>query len=759
MANRDVGKQTGSLPLPAGEVVRSELARLLADERFANSPTLIRFLEYTVAEALAGRGDQLKESLLGREVFDRGVNFDPRIDPIVRVQAGKLRAKLAEYYKARGSADPIRIEFPKGSYSPHFVPLEPDAGEAELPAVPRPEPAPAEPAPAAVAPATPGRRLSRVAILVAAGAAFVVPIAWQWLRSRAAPEPKITLTQLTFEAGSAMNPAISRDGRLLAYSSDRGRGDLNIWIRPIEGGAPVQLTHDEAADHSPDFSPDGTWIVFRSHRRGGGIFAVPVFGGEERRIAGEGWAPRFSPDGAWIAYLGPGRSVFVVPMAGGQPRKVASGEVEVLSGPIWAPDGTHIIFLGAPRAGEGAARQYDWHSVSWTGGAPTRVGLREQLRAQGLPEPGLDTRPGDWLGDSIVFSLRRGKAANIWKTPVDTKTLRVAGRAEQLTAGTAAETFPRCSVSGRMVLTSEDQLTHIFSLQLDQKTGEARGTPQQLTSDSSLIHDRAYPRMSAEGTKVAFVSSRSGTQELLLKNLESGRESPLAAIPRQERLPLVSGDESLLVYGSEGGGTQVIYAVEPERPFAQRICDGCGLVLDWSRDGHKVLLEGPSRRALELWDRDVGKRVELIGYPTGTLSHATLSADRNWLALVFTSPPGAFVAPLASRPVSREDLVPVTAGTDLGSFHWSPDGNVLYFFSRLDDYRCLWGQRLDARTKRPAGKPFSVQHFHSNRLSPWGSWISVGIGRMVFTLTEPRSNVWMATLGAGQAAVPGAALR
>jgi len=758
MANRDIGKQTGSLPLPAAEAVRSELARLLADELFVNSPTLIRFLEYTVAEALDGRGDQLKESLLGREVFGRGVNFDPRIDPIVRVQAGKLRAKLADYYRGRGSADPIRIEFPKGGYGPHFVPLERDSEKAELPGAPRPEPAPAGPA-QTVSSATPGRRLSRIAILAAAGVALAALIAWLWVRSRAVPEPKITLTQLTFEAGSAMNPAISRDGRLLAYSSDRGRGDLNIWIRPIEGGVPAQLTHDEAADHSPDFSPDGTWVVFRSHRQGGGIYAIPVFGGEERRIAGEGWAPRFSPDGAWIAYLGPGRSVFVVPTAGGQPRKVAGGEVEALAGPIWTPDGTHLIFLGAARSGESAARQYDWHSVNWTGGAPARVGLGEQLRTQGLPEPGSDTRPGDWLGDSIVFSLRRGKAASIWKAPVNMKTLRLSGRVEQLTAGTAAETFPRCSASGRMVLTSEDQLTHIFSLQLDQRTGEALGSPQQLTSDSSLTDDRTHPRISAKGAAVAFVSSRSGTQELLIKDLASGRESPLAATPRQERLPLISGDESLLVYGSQGGAAQAIYAVEPEKPFAQRICDGCGRVLDWSRDGHKVLLEGASRRAIELWDRDAGKRVELISYPTGTLSQATLSADRNWLALVFSSPPGAFVAPLASGPVPREALVPIPAGTDLGTFQWSPDGNVLYFFSRLDDYRCLWGQRLDARTKRPAGKPFSVQHFHSNRLSPWGSWISVGAGRMVFMLTEPRSNVWMATLGAGQAEAPGAALR
>ena len=669
MANRNTGNQDGPPALPAEEDIRAELLRLIRDEHFANSPTLIRFLEYTVAEALADRGAQLKESLVGREVFDRGVDFDPRIDPIVRVQAGKLRAKLADYYESRGAGDPLRIEFPKGGYAPHFVISQAPAATAGL-SITNGEsnPAVAPVAASVAAEVKPEWRMRWVGI-VAAGLALALAGAWFWRHMRAAAEPKIRLVQLTFEAGSAMNPAISRDGKLLAYSSDRGRGDLNIWIRPIEGGAPSQLTHDEAADHSPDFSPDGTLIAFRSYRHGGGVYVVSVFGGEARLIASEAWAPRFSPDGAWISFVGRDRGVFVAPLTGGQARKVAGETIEAIGGPIWTPDGSHLIFLGGPRPAGSAWREYDWYSVPWTGGTPAPAGLRDQLLAQGLSPPTTTTRPGDWLGGSIVFSLQSAKAASIWEVPWDRRNLRVAGPAVRLTAGTAAETFPRCSASGRMVLTNESQLTHVFSLQLDPRTGEAAGVPRQLTADSSLIHDRAYPRLSADGRTLSYVSNRSGTQDLVLKDLADGSETSLGALPRQESLPLIWGDDSLLVYGSED--VQTIYSVERGRPFAERICDRCGRVLDWSSDGHSILMEDVHRRALQRWDRNSGNRSELMTYPVGSLQNATLSPDRKWAAISFSSPGSALLLPLSGGALSNAKEIRLELGTDLSALHWA----------------------------------------------------------------------------------------
>jgi TolB-like protein len=102
------------------EQVRAALDRVLAAPEFVNAARLSRFLRFAVEKSLAGAGSELKEYLLGVEVFDRGQDFDPRLDPIVRVEAGRLRGKLQEYYEGGGQGDPVRIVFRKGSYAPSF---------------------------------------------------------------------------------------------------------------------------------------------------------------------------------------------------------------------------------------------------------------------------------------------------------------------------------------------------------------------------------------------------------------------------------------------------------------------------------------------------------------------------------------------------------------------------------------------------------------------------------------------------------------
>src|SRR5690242_20370083 len=79
-----------------------------------------RFLRFTVEQALSGHAADLKEYLIGVEVFDRKSEYDSRVDPIVRVEARRLRSKLRKYYESEGRDDAIRIEFPTGSYVPQF---------------------------------------------------------------------------------------------------------------------------------------------------------------------------------------------------------------------------------------------------------------------------------------------------------------------------------------------------------------------------------------------------------------------------------------------------------------------------------------------------------------------------------------------------------------------------------------------------------------------------------------------------------------
>jgi Tetratricopeptide repeat len=103
------------------KAVREQLDRMVRSGPFLQSQRRQRFLEYIVDETLAGRGGRLKGYSIALEVFGRPDTFDPVADPIVRIEAGRLREKLRLYYDTEGMSDPIRIELPLGSYQPRIT--------------------------------------------------------------------------------------------------------------------------------------------------------------------------------------------------------------------------------------------------------------------------------------------------------------------------------------------------------------------------------------------------------------------------------------------------------------------------------------------------------------------------------------------------------------------------------------------------------------------------------------------------------------
>src|SRR6185437_2073499 len=178
------------------------------------------------------------------------------------------------------------------------------------------------------------------------------------------------LLRLTNDPGFSGTPAISPDGKLLAYSSDRNREEgLDLFVRQVSGGEPVRLTFDGEDNTTPDFSPDGGSIVFRSSRNGGGIYEIASLGGESRLIVSEGFNPRYSPDGSRIAYWvgdygiseavpGSGQ-VWIIPRSAGQPKLVAP-DLTGARYPIWSPDGKGLLFLGYS-----SKRAYDDSAIDW----------------------------------------------------------------------------------------------------------------------------------------------------------------------------------------------------------------------------------------------------------------------------------------------------------------------------------------------------------------------------------------------------------
>jgi CheY-like chemotaxis protein/tetratricopeptide (TPR) repeat protein len=126
-------------------VVRRQIEQIFASPDFDASRRSREFLRFIVEETLAGRGEELTQTAIATRVFGRNENFDAVVDPIVRIQAGRLRRSLERYYLLSGKQDAVRVELPRGTYVPAFhvqdaappVPVEPaETPAAEPPAAP-----------------------------------------------------------------------------------------------------------------------------------------------------------------------------------------------------------------------------------------------------------------------------------------------------------------------------------------------------------------------------------------------------------------------------------------------------------------------------------------------------------------------------------------------------------------------------------------------------------------------------------------------
>jgi len=144
MPNADVPRRAvapDSRPVTQGaNVVLTQLERILADTAFDATTRNRAFLRYVVSETLAGRGDRIKAYTVGQEVFQRGADFDPQLDPVVRMEALNLRRSLERYYLTTGKADPVIISIPKGGYVPRFEFRDPADELREAPAMDRSRP-------------------------------------------------------------------------------------------------------------------------------------------------------------------------------------------------------------------------------------------------------------------------------------------------------------------------------------------------------------------------------------------------------------------------------------------------------------------------------------------------------------------------------------------------------------------------------------------------------------------------------------------
>lgn len=590
-------------------------------------------------------------------------------------------------------------------------------------------------------------------LLAVAGIAYL----WRSSRTGARRPPLPLLTRLTSDSGLHTTPAISPDGKLLAYASDRsGENNLDIWVQPIAAGDAVRLTHDPADDTAPSFSPDSGQIAFRSERDGGGIYVLSTLGGEERLLVRHGRYPRFSPDGTWIAFesevayeLG---AVNVISAMGGPTRRIAR-ELDSASHPIWSGDGKRILLLG--RNGPLGLGEDEWWIAPVNGGPAIKTGAMGALRRQGFDITDPPLPPDDWVDDHVVFSFAIGPNTNLWRIKLPSATFQVEGAAERLTFGTGAEIGASIARgrqgTQRLVFASQAAVLNIWSLAVDANRGKGLAKLVRLTDGAA---NNGRPSVSADGKKMTFVSERSGNPDIWLKDLETGKERALAATTEYEHHPVISADGSTVVY-SVSGPTRATYAVPTAGGGAEKLCEDCWLAEDLSADGRRLLFGSPGPAPKRLFtvfslNLDSRKRSQLLAHAQQHIWGPRFSPDGKWIAFFVSFDSGfhVYVAPFREDAILEEKDWILVADQVAHEPRWSPDGNLLYYYSKRDGFTCLWAQHLQPATKRPLGAPFAVYHSHSVGRSIGGGfdeYVGSGVanGRIVLTQNELSGNIWM----------------
>jgi hypothetical protein len=241
------------------EEIRAQLGRILASSTFQQADRARAFLSFIISTFLEGRASEIKESVIAVEALGRTVSFDPRTDPIVRVEAGRLRTRLKAYYDSEGSNDRVVITLPKGGYVPEFTKATQSAEFATA---------------------------RNPVILFGAGMLVglaLAAIGFMFLRNQPEGREVLRLSLLPPPGSTIESSRISPDGKIIAFTA-RQQNRTMVWVRSLDSAEPRLIPGTEGAI-LPFWSPDSRslaslpissvgWNSPADHRR---ISATPAF--------------------------------------------------------------------------------------------------------------------------------------------------------------------------------------------------------------------------------------------------------------------------------------------------------------------------------------------------------------------------------------------------------------------------------------------------------------------------------------------------
>ncbi len=522
--------------------------------------------------------------------------------------------------------------------------------------------------------------------LLIAALALIVGLAVAWYMRVVKPgdereAPALSVVPLTSFTGFKDFPSFSPDGKRIAFSWNGGEGgsggkpERNIYVKAIGPNDPVRLTFGTEDERTPVWSPDGKYIAFcralttEPTPSGYGIYVIPVSGGRERKVAEGGLGVSWSPDSKTLAFAGlapKSSGIVLLSLATGQRREITHPTPYFDALPVFSHDGRRILFT---RDFGFSAREIFVSTVA--GGTAKRLTFDRK-----------PTYGAAWTanGREIVFASNRGTGGeSLWR--VASK----GGTPQRLSSTLEGAFYPAISRQGdRLAYTESFKDTNVY--EYDGPGFGERAAPSHFTGPKGLILSSRRddsPSISPNGEQIAFVSNRTGNEEIWVSDRNGGHLVRLTFFNGAGTgTPRWSPDGRSISFDSLAAGNPDIYLIDAQGGSPRRLTTGPSgnFMASWSPDGKWIYFKSDRSGSDQIW------KIPATGGTPIQLTHGGASE-------AIASPDGQFVyftkqvwGPIWSVPSSGGPEQPLTALKTFNKIFrsWGVVKQGIYFMSRED---------------------------------------------------------------------------
>ncbi len=572
-------------------------------------------------------------------------------------------------------------------------------------------------------PGTPRARRWPVPFSAGLAVGLAAALAFSALR-RPAPTEPAAIRYLTY-SGHDRAPAVSPDGRTIAFASDRD-GQPRIWLKQLAGGGEAALT--SGPDDLPRFSPDGSMLLFaRREPAHPSLYRTGIVGGEARKLVDNAAEGDWSPDGTQIVVLRwtserglIDSSLGIVSADGGEPREIARIPGHQIIHPRWSPDGKTIATTqlgagGAPKPlflvdVQGKKfRMLDSPIVglnsapAWSAGSEDLIYMQsESVVANVTSSSGRvvrqSTRSGridplfwsptnsdvlDVLGPGLLVFDGRSLRENLQEYPL-AGGKAVPAAARWVTQGNSTDRQPVYAPGGDWMVFSSTRSGNLDLWEVSTKTGAVR----RLTDDKAEDWDPAFTR---DGKKLVWSSNRSGAFEIWIAESDGSGARQLTRDGQDAENPTVTPDGGWIVFNQGSGPRVGIWKIHPDGSGAQKLVAGNTVLPEVSPDGQYVTYRTNLRtdltaiRVVKASDGSPAPFETQVqvrsGFSANSVGRSRWMPDGRALVFVGQDETGAYglyaqdFAPGQDTTPTRRRLVGFEPGHATESFGISPDGS------------------------------------------------------------------------------------